>query len=405
MSLLTRVLKTFRDGNGAGFSGRMRDDGTGNVAPEHHISGDDGSPLIGSVGDAAWDGNASNPSWHSLFKAMASKLLGSVAVTAASLPLPAGAATSSAQSTANSTLASILSTLQAEVDLTSSVWTDNSGAFYIRRESVNEGTGTVTVSYTDPTGSPATPGAGLRPIASSSGLALSQVMYDAVNSGTGYSAGDSIAHLVVVNQQQATVATSAWLNLTTGATISTPVTSDLVKVSQDVKLAAGCVVGGIAAIVGGTLTTPANTPTYALGQIIANSATPGSVTAIQVAVARINGGTGMVRRLRLKVNDAVWLNNTIRVHLYRDSPTCAAGDTGVWAGNTTESNYLGYCDIVMDRQFSDYVKGFGVVNVGSEINFDTAGGSQVLYALLESRSVVTRAASKIFSLVAEALPN
>jgi hypothetical protein len=103
--------------------------------------------------------------------------------------------------------------------------------------------------------------------------------------------------------------------------------------------------------VSANFTRPANTTDYASGQLIANSVTAGSVNPLALAVARANDKTGMIRRLRLKVNDAAWLNATIRVHLYRDSPTCANGDGRAWS--TTESNYIGYSDIVLDRQFSD----------------------------------------------------
>jgi hypothetical protein len=118
----------------------------------------------------------------------------------------------------------------------------------------------------------------------------------------------------------------------------------------------------------------------------------------------------MMRSLRLKVNDTAWKGATVRVHLFRDSPTVTVGDNG--ALNTsetyafTESNYMGYCDIALPQQTSDgYVKGFGVRSIGGEWNFDAAAGSQNIYVLLEARTGVTPGSAKTFALVAETLQN
>lgn len=149
-------------------------------------------------------------------------------------------------------------------------------------------------------------------------------------------------------------------------------------------------------------TRPANTTAYASGQIIANSTTPGLCTPIALTASRFNDAPGAVRRVRLSVNDAIWFNATVRVHLLRSSPTFAAGDGGAFSGNITESGYLGSCDVTFDRQFSDpSVVGFGVPAVGGEINFLPNSGSQTIFGVLEARSSVTPTASKTFTLSAE----
>lgn len=163
-------------------------------------------------------------------------------------------------------------------------------------------------------------------------------------------------------------------------------------------------IGARTIIASGSVTRPADTNAYAIGDLIANSVTAGSVTPMSLTAARVNQGTGMVRRVRLKVNDTAWAAAVVRVHFYKNSPTCANGDNGAWS--TTESEYLGSCDVTFDKSFSDpVVKGIGVPAAGSEINFDCASSSQLIYALLESRSVVTPASAKVFSLVAEILAN
>ena len=154
-------------------------------------------------------------------------------------------------------------------------------------------------------------------------------------------------------------------------------------------------VGARTIIAAAGVTRPADTNAYAVGDLIANSTTAGSVTPMALAVGRVAQGTGMLRRVRLKVNDTAWANGTVRVHIYKNSPTCANGDNGVWS--TSESEYLGSCDVTFDRAFSDpFVMGVGVPAAGSEINFDCAASSQNIYALLEARSAVTPGSGKAF---------
>jgi hypothetical protein len=156
----------------------------------------------------------------------------------------------------------------------------------------------------------------------------------------------------------------------------------------------------------GNFTRPANTTAYSSGQIIANNTTAGSCSPITLTVARANNTTGAIRRVSLKVNDSAWLNATVRVHLFQDSPTYSAGDGGTLTGNLTESGYLGYCDVTIDRSFaSTTVKGRGVPDVGAEINFTPSSGTQNIFAVLEARSAVTPAASKVFTVTAEAMQN
>jgi hypothetical protein len=163
-------------------------------------------------------------------------------------------------------------------------------------------------------------------------------------------------------------------------------------------------IGGHIATATATMTRPADTTAYVSGDLIANSTTAGSVAPLTLAVARAANKSGAIRRLRLKVNDTAWLNASVRVHLYRQSPTVANGDNGAFS--STESNHIGYSDITLDRQFSDpCVKGIGIPAIGSEFNFEPDAGTANIYALLECRSAVTPAASKTFTLTLEAYQN
>lgn len=163
-------------------------------------------------------------------------------------------------------------------------------------------------------------------------------------------------------------------------------------------------ISGTIIIASGNFTRPANTTGYTNGQVIANSVTAGSCVPITLAVARINNASFMIRKLRLKVNDTAWLNATVRVHLYKNSPTYSNGDGGTWL--TTESAHIGYADILLNLQFSDpVVKGIGVPSFGSEWNDTPSSGTQNIFAVLETLSAVTPASASIWTLVAETHQN
>ena len=167
--------------------------------------------------------------------------------------------------------------------------------------------------------------------------------------------------------------------------------------------AAPIFVAGNTVLASASFTTPAGTTAYASGGLIANSGAAGSVAPMAFTVCRTAGGTGMVRRGRIKSTDMGFGGQNVRLHLYRDSPVLTNGDHAAWL--TTEANYLGAIDVTFDKTFSDQVKGIGVPNAGSEINFDCAAGSQVIYGLVEARGAITPQGGKVMTVVLEVLDN
>jgi hypothetical protein len=198
---------------------------------------------------------------------------------------------------------------------------------------------------------------------------------------------------------------SAWDGLSSDATEI----ALLKKIALGLALAAGenhiGQVGGHIAVASANFTRPADTNAYAVGDLIANSTTAGSVVPLSLAVSRASDKTGMVRRLRLKTNDTAWANATVRVHLFKNTPTLSVGDNAVFSGGTTESEYLGYADITLDRHFSDAEKGTGIPATGSEWNFEPSAGTQTIFALLEARSAITPGSAKVWTLAAETHQN
>jgi hypothetical protein len=161
---------------------------------------------------------------------------------------------------------------------------------------------------------------------------------------------------------------------------------------------------GITLNAGASFTTPSGTSAYSSGQLIANSATAGSVAPLAFTVCRQTGGTGMVRRARIKTLDTGFAGVVVRLHLYRDSPTVANGDHATWS--STESAWLDDIDVTLDHAFSDpSEKGVGAPNHGSEINFDCAAGLQTIFGLVEARGAVTPQGAKAMTVVLETLAN
>lgn len=151
------------------------------------------------------------------------------------------------------------------------------------------------------------------------------------------------------------------------------------------------------------------TAAYASGELIANSTTAASVAPLTFAAARDADIAACVRRARIKCSDGQFLNQTVRLHLYRGNPCSpnppANGDGGTWS--TYENDYLGAIDVTFDKQFTDpMVKGIGTPNNGSEITFLPASGTTAIYGLIECRSAIAApAASSTWQVTLELMQN
>jgi hypothetical protein len=120
------------------------------------------------------------------------------------------------------TLTDVWNSLQTQREIATSLFTDDSGAKYVRRDVVDESTGSITVSFTDASGAPAVPGTGLRPLASTD-KELSEKLFEATAAGTGYAAGDILARVLVVDTSVSPiVAEASWLNVSAGTLIGSP---------------------------------------------------------------------------------------------------------------------------------------------------------------------------------------
>lgn len=154
-----------------------------------------------------------------------------------SLALPPNAAT-------ETTLVQVRDAIKATIDLESTIWTDNSGAYYVRRDTVNEGTGAITISWTAPDGTAATPGAGLKPLATAE-RDVTQALFVATDNGTGYSTNDFLARLLILDVNATTpVITQIWYNLSTSAVIAAPSAAHVTPSDESVVVASSALPAG-----------------------------------------------------------------------------------------------------------------------------------------------------------------
>lgn len=166
--------------------------------------------------------------------------------------------------------------------------------------------------------------------------------------------------------------------------------------------------GGLTAVVTATFNRPADTTAYASGDLIANSTTAGSVTPLSLAAARVNAGTGAIRRVRLSTTKTGLAGTEVfRVHLFKNDPSLstgiANGDNGAFSVKGVAAIHLGIFDVTLDRVFSDGSKGVAAPIVGSEILFDAGAGTQNIYALIEARGAYTPASGETFVLALEVM--
>ena len=99
-------------------------------------------------------------------------------------------------------LDSILTELKEENQLSETIWYDRTDVtkFYIRKNSINQDTGVITISFQNIDGSSASPIiANLVQATSINDIEIISTLYDVIVSGTGYSIGDTVEELKLIN--------------------------------------------------------------------------------------------------------------------------------------------------------------------------------------------------------------
>lgn len=148
-------------------------------------------------------------------------------------------------------------------------------------------------------------------------------------------------------------------------------------------------------------TRPNNTTPYSTGNLVANSASAGSVAAMQFSVSG-NSMPGEFRltRIRLTKSGTTATNAQFRLHLYQvAAPTVANGDGGAWS-TSGAANYLGSIDVTSMKAFTDGCCDVGNDTSGAEHLIRLASGT-TFYGLLEARAAYTPAALEVFTVTLE----
>lgn len=168
-------------------------------------------------------------------------------------------------------------------------------------------------------------------------------------------------------------------------------------------------VGGHTATPSATVTRPADTTQYASGDLIANSTTAASVTAMSFMAARTaHEGSFMIRRARLYKDDDDTTAAKFRLHLFDADPTGTApssGDNGAIQLTDIVDNHLGSIDFDASTSPDIHTDGnmaIGVPIQGTEIIAILSSGTTI-YGLLEARDTYTPASGEIFTVVLEIL--
>lgn len=148
-------------------------------------------------------------------------------------------------------------------------------------------------------------------------------------------------------------------------------------------------VGGVISNPTATFTTTGSTAAWASNQLIANSATAGSVVPLTFTNAcRVVGGSGSIRRAQIQVaSDTGFAGQSLVLALYTSAPTFANGDRATWL--TNYSGFIGTIAVTLSQHFSDYEQGVGTPVNGSDINFTCSGGSTTIYGAVISAGTLT----------------
>ena len=147
---------------------------------------------------------------------------------------------------------------------------------------------------------------------------------------------------------------------------------------------------------------PNSAATYAIGDLIANSATAGSVTPMSFAnVARVAAGAAAIIKARLTKTGTGIVGAAFRLHLYSASPTVTNGDDGAFLPNQA-ANYLGAFEFGTTnmRVHSDGVACNGVTQTGYPITVDLSSGTTI-YGLVEAAGAYVRTAAETFTFTLE----
>ena len=154
-----------------------------------------------------------------------------------------------------------------------------------------------------------------------------------------------------------------------------------------------------------TLTLPTTTTAYSAGQLIASSATAGSVVVPSFALP-VSAGGAVIPRIRLYSNDptsTAWPAIGIQADLWSAAPTFTNGDRGTWAIATGSAGHLATYSCTMSQSNGDGYYSECTPVYGNFAAPKLASGTLVFWTLKATGTGGITGASAVFTMVPEVL--
>ncbi len=154
-----------------------------------------------------------------------------------------------------------------------------------------------------------------------------------------------------------------------------------------------------------TLTMTSATTAYSAGQLIASSATAGSIVVPSFQII-YPGGSAMIPRVRLSTNDTTstaWGGVSIQVDLWSTAPTFTNGDRGAWSIATGTGSHLAAYTCTMSAEYGDGAYTECAPAVGTVAAPALPTTANIYWTLQAVTASGTTGASKVWTLVPEVL--
>lgn len=139
-----------------------------------------------------------------------------------------------------------------------------------------------------------------------------------------------------------------------------------------------------------------NTTAYALGQLVANSATAGSVVPLSWTTP---ASTFRIVRVRMSLSGKSVTNTNFRIHFFNASPGVANGDGGTFTPSLLADEVC-EMDVTVALAGSDVSMGYGAANQGAACYVALASGT-TLFGLVEARAAYTPTAQEVVTVIPE----
>lgn len=153
-------------------------------------------------------------------------------------------------------------------------------------------------------------------------------------------------------------------------------------------------VEGIVSMAATQFPRPADITQYAIGDLVANNTTAGSVVPLSFSGLEASR-LYKVRNGSLMKSSTGLTSATFRLHLFTEAPVPSNGDNGAFL-TSLKGVYIGAIDMaIMALAFVDGAIGYGLPLTGTELVF-TAPATGIIRGLIEARATYTPVSAETF---------